>query len=100
MLVLFKLEVNSTLRFSALNAQIPDVSKRMLSITLRRLEQDGLVTRTGHPTVPPRVDYALTDLGQSFLFPMHALLDWAKKNQASVCAARASYSPPQAHLAQ
>lgn len=100
MLVLFKLEANGTLRFSALNAQVPDISKRMLSTTLRRLEQDGLVVRTVHPSVPPRVDYALTDLGKSFLFPMHALLEWAKKNQATVLAARASYSPPQAHLAQ
>ncbi|WP_369641529.1 winged helix-turn-helix transcriptional regulator [Acidovorax sp. A79] len=99
MLVLFKLEANGTLRFSALNALIPDVSKRMLAITLRRLEQDGLVVRTVFPTVPPRVDYALTDLGTSFLAPMHGLLDWAKKNQASVYAARAAYIPPQAQLA-
>ena len=71
MLVLFKLEANGTLRFSSLNALIPDISKRMLASTLRRLEQDGLVLRTVFPVVPSRVDYTLTVLGRSFLTPMH-----------------------------
>lgn len=99
MLVLFKLEANGTLRFSSLNALIPDISKRMLASTLRRLEQDGLVLRTVFPVVPSRVDYTLTVLGRSFLTPMHGLVEWAKANQASVYAARMAYIPPQANLA-
>jgi DNA-binding HxlR family transcriptional regulator len=99
MLVLFKLEEGGTLRFSSLNALIPDVSKRMLATTLRRLEQDGLVLRTVLPTKPPRVDYALTDLGRSFLAPMQGLVAWAQANQALVHAARAAYAPPQAQPA-
>ena len=99
MLVLFKLEAGGTLRFSSLNALIPDVSKRMLATTLRRLEQDGLVLRTVLPTKPPRVDYALTDLGRSFLAPMQGLVAWAQANQALVHAARAAYTPPQAQPA-
>ncbi|WP_426390774.1 winged helix-turn-helix transcriptional regulator [Variovorax sp. R-27] len=99
MLVLFKLEANGTLRFSSLNALIPDISKRMLASTLRRLEQDGLVLRTVFPVVPSRVDYTLTVLGRSFLTPMHGLVEWAKVNQASVYAARMAYIPPQANLA-
>ena len=99
MLVLFKLEAGGTLRFTALKAQIPDISQRMLAQTLRRLEQDGLVSRTVYPTIPPRVDYALTALGQSFLQPMQGLLLWAKQNHRRVRAARAAYVPPQAYAA-
>ncbi|MDM0059117.1 winged helix-turn-helix transcriptional regulator [Variovorax fucosicus] len=99
MLILFKLEANGTLRFSSLNALIPEISKRMLASTLRRLEQDGLVLRTVFPVVPSRVDYTLTVLGRSFLTPMHGLVEWAKVNQASVYAARMAYIPPQANLA-
>ncbi len=93
MLVLFTLESNGTLRFSVLKARIPDVSQRMLAQTLRRLEQDGLVSRTVYPTIPPRVDYALTPLGTSFLQPMHGLLAWADAHHEEVRAARASYLP-------
>lgn len=99
MLVLFKLEAGGTLRFTALKSRIPDISQRMLAQTLRHLEQDGLVSRTVYPTRPPRVDYALTPLGQSFLQPMQGLLLWAKKNHRRVRAARAAYVPPQPYTA-
>jgi DNA-binding HxlR family transcriptional regulator len=96
MLVLFTLEAHGTVRFSALMAEIIDISQRMLAQTLRRLEQDGMVSRRVHPTVPPRVDYTLTPLGQSFLQPMHGLLAWAQTHHEDVKAARRAYQPPAA----
>ncbi len=99
MLVLFVLEDQGTLRFSVLKSKIGDISQRMLAQTLRRLEQDGLVSRHVHPTVPPRVDYTLTPLGQSFLKPMHQLLAWAQTHHHDVQAARAAYQPPPAAVA-
>jgi len=95
-LVLFTLDEAGTLRFSALKAEIGDISQRMLAQTVRRLEQDGLVSRTAYPTIPPRVDYALTPLGESFLKPMHALLAWAEQHHGAVREARKSYVAPQA----
>lgn len=65
-----------TLRFSELQRSIPDISKRMLTQSLRTLERDGLVTRTVHPVSPPRVDYRLTPLGITFLQPVQAILNW------------------------
>jgi DNA-binding HxlR family transcriptional regulator len=99
MLVLFTLEAHGTLRFSALKSEITDISQRMLAQTLRRLEQDGLVSRHVHPTVPPRVDYRLTPLGESFLKTMHGLLAWAKNHHEDVKAARSAYRPPAAAVA-
>jgi DNA-binding HxlR family transcriptional regulator len=96
MLVLFRLQDGGTLRFTALKARIEDISQRMLAQTLRRLEQDGLVSRTAHATIPPRVEYALTRLGDSFLEPMGALVAWAEAHHDQVRKARKSYVPPQA----
>jgi DNA-binding HxlR family transcriptional regulator len=96
MLVLFTLEETGTQRFSALKSLIPDISQRMLAQTLRRVEQDGLVERTVFPTMPPRVDYALTPLGHSFLKPMHQLLEWAATHHEEVRAARNAFRPVQA----
>lgn len=81
-------------RFSELRRRIGDVSQRMLAQTLRRLEQDGFVSRTVTATVPPRVDYELTALGRSFMGPMGILIDWADTNHDAVRAARAAYQPP------
>jgi DNA-binding HxlR family transcriptional regulator len=81
-----------TLRFTAVRRAIGDISQRMLAQTLRHLEQDGLVSRTVHATVPPRVDYALTPLGHSLLDPVGALIAWARDNQPAIAAARASYA--------
>ncbi|SEP66592.1 transcriptional regulator, HxlR family [Faunimonas pinastri] len=82
------------LRFTVLKREIGDISQRMLAQTLRRLEQDGFVTRTVHPSIPPRVDYELTLLGRSALGPLEALINWAKENHDAVRAAREAYVPP------
>lgn len=87
-LVLLTIEAHGVQRFSVLKRQIPDISQRMLAQTLRVLEQDGLVSRKVYPTVPPRVDYRLTDLGVSFLEPMHGLLEWAQSHHGDVRSAR------------
>lgn len=97
-LVLKALE-DGTLRFSEIKAAIEDVSQRMLAQTLRRLEQDGLVSRRVFPTIPPRVDYTLTDLGQSLLVPLREMVRWAVDNHDAVRAARAAYVPPAAQPA-
>lgn len=99
MLLLFKLHAGGTLRFTALKALVPEISQRMLAQTLRYLEQDGLISRTVYPTRPPRVDYELTALGQSFLQHIEGLLVWAKENHTRVSAARAAYEPPQPYAA-
>jgi len=64
------------LRFSELKSGIEDISQKMLTVTLRALERDGLVTRTVFPEAPPRVEYKLTDLGLTLLLAMHGLMDW------------------------
>lgn len=78
-------------RFSELLRMIEGVSQRMLTLTLRGLERDGLVTRTVLPTIPPRVDYELTDLGQTLLEPILALSSWAAEHRFDVQEARARY---------
>ncbi|TGD95503.1 winged helix-turn-helix transcriptional regulator [Methylobacterium nonmethylotrophicum] len=75
-------------RFSQLEREIGDISKQMLSKTLRRLEQDGFVAREVHAEVPPRVEYRLTALGRSFLGPMRELIRWAEVNHGAIVAAR------------
>lgn len=78
-------------RFNELRREIPSVSQRMLTLTLRNLERDGLVSRAVTPTIPPRVDYELTDLGHSLLKPITALSDWAMANVTSIHAAQARF---------
>lgn len=90
LLVLEALEPK-TKRFNQLLHEIGDISKQMLSKTLRQLEQDGYVHRTIYPQVPPRVDYELTDLGRSFLTPMKTLVGWADVNHRSIVEARARF---------
>lgn len=80
-----------TLRFNQLLHSIGDISKQMLSKTLKRLEQDGFVERTVYAEVPPRVEYRLTDLGCSFLKPMQALVGWADTNHRTIVEARSRY---------
>lgn len=79
------------LRFSELHRHIPGISQRMLTLTLRHLERDGLVSRTVHAEVPPRVEYSLTDLGHTLIEPSRALATWAVVNQAAIAAARDAY---------
>jgi DNA-binding HxlR family transcriptional regulator len=75
-------------RFNELRRSIATISQRMLTLTLRGLERDGLLTRTVFPTIPPRVDYELTDLGRSLLKPVDALGRWARAHHATIVRAR------------
>jgi DNA-binding HxlR family transcriptional regulator len=79
------------MRFNEMKREIGGISQRMLTLTLRNLERDGLITRTVYPTIPPRVDYALTPLGRSLLVPVNALSDWALKNIGKIEQARAEF---------
>lgn len=76
-------------RFRELLRAIDGISQRMLTLTLQRLERDGLVSRTVLDLRPPRVEYALTDLGESLTVPLRALADWAEENRPAVAASRA-----------
>ncbi len=80
-----------SLRFTELKRKIDGVSQRMLTRTLRHLERDGLVERTVYPTVPPRVDYALTPLGASLHTTIKALVVWTESHQNEIATARNSY---------
>jgi DNA-binding HxlR family transcriptional regulator len=82
---------NGPKRFSELRRNVEGVSQRMLTLTLRGLERDGLVKRTVYPTVPPRVDYELTKLGRTLRQPIQALAKWADKHRTAVQEARARY---------
>lgn len=80
-----------TLRFTELRRRIEGISQRMLTLTLRQLERDGLVERTVHALVPPRVDYNLTPLGRTLLAPIHGLVEWTIDHQEEVAQARLAY---------
>ena len=82
---------DGSMRFNEIKRAIPAISQRMLTLTLRGLERDGLVTRTIYPTIPPRVDYELTDLGRTLIATLVALGDWALSNRANVEKARAAF---------
>jgi DNA-binding HxlR family transcriptional regulator len=75
-------------RFNELRRALGSISQRMLTLTLRGLERDGLVTRTVFPTIPPRVDYELTTLGRSLREPVNQLSQWARRNRAAMEHAR------------
>ena len=78
-------------RFNELRREIPSVSQRMLTLTLRNLERDGLVSRTVTPSIPPRVDYELTPLGRSLEGPIAQLQQWALDNVGAIHTAQAAY---------
>jgi len=78
-------------RFNELRREIPAVSQRMLTLTLRNLERDGLVNRTVTPSIPPRVDYELTELGQSLQVPICGLATWATNNVEAIHGAQARF---------
>lgn len=80
-----------TMRFTELLRTIDGISQRMLTVTLRQLERDGLVARTVHPVVPPRVDYALTPLGSTLHATIQSLVTWTERHQDEIAGARASY---------
>jgi DNA-binding HxlR family transcriptional regulator len=79
------------MRFNELKREIGGISQRMLTLTLRGLERDGLITRTIFPTIPPRVDYELTALGRSLLEPVMGLSAWALRNIGKIETARAKF---------
>jgi DNA-binding HxlR family transcriptional regulator len=78
-------------RFNEIKRMVGGISQRMLTLTLRGLERDGLVTRTVFPTIPPRVDYELTDLGRGLWQPVEALGKWARDHQTAIEDARARF---------
>src|SRR6266702_4543015 len=78
-------------RFNELRRALGSISQRMLTLTLRGLERDGLVTRTVFPTIPPRVDYELTELGRGLQGPVRALGQWAAEHQSEIQGARARF---------
>ena len=88
MLILFTLENHPTIRFKELQRNIPDISQKMLTATLKALEADGLISREVFPEVPPRVEYALTEKGKSLLPLIDNLLTWASNNMEDIIASR------------
>ncbi len=91
MLLLEVLAEHGELRFTALARLVPGISQKMLTQTLRQMERDGMVTRTVHPVVPPRVEYRLTDLGASLGAAFCGVWIWAEENLARVEAARRAF---------
>jgi DNA-binding HxlR family transcriptional regulator len=79
---------NGTRRFSELRRTLHGISQKMLTTSLRALERDGFITRTVYPTIPPKVEYQLTDLGRELAVPVRALGEFAMHNRARVLAAR------------
>ena len=84
------------LRFNELNQQIGDISQKMLTVTLRSLEADGLISRKLFPEIPPRVEYELTDLGRSLLPHIEQLAGWAEQNMECILKNRAKYAQKKA----
>jgi DNA-binding HxlR family transcriptional regulator len=78
-------------RFNELRRDVDGVSQRMLTLTLRGLERDGLVTRTVFPSIPPRVDYELTELGRTLLEPVAVLINWVDRSRSAIEDARARF---------
>ena len=95
--VLYTLNGNGEpMRFKEIEKANPDISQKMLTSTLRGLEADGLVSRTVYPEMPPRVEYALTERGQSFMPVMRQLLDWAYDNLHDIVSDRDRYAQKEA----
>lgn len=80
-----------TLRFNEINNHIGSISQKMLTVTLRTLEADGLVSRKLYPQIPPKVEYTLTEMGKSILPSVAMLKDWANKNMPAILKSRAQY---------
>ncbi len=88
MLVLYTLEQKGTMRFNDLYRGIPDISQKMLTATLKTLTEDGLISRTLYPGVPPKVEYSLTERGNSLLPHLDSLIGWAIENFDAILADR------------
>lgn len=91
MLVLFTLENDDSQRFKELQRNIPDISQKMLTATLKMLESDGLIHREVFPEIPPRVEYSLTEKGKSLLPLIDNLLSWASENMEDIIESRKQY---------
>lgn len=87
-LVLYTLHANGVIRFKELQRSIPDISQKMLTVTLRTLEEDGFVNRKVYAEVPPKVEYNLTERAHSLLPHINALIGWAKENMEGIMADR------------
>ena len=91
-LIISMLGHKGKMRFNELNQEIGDISQKMLTVTLRSLEADGLLTRKLFPEIPPRVEYELTDLGRSLLPHIEHLAQWAEQHMESIIANRKKYT--------
>lgn len=92
LLILYTLNLRPTMRFNTLRKEIPDISQKMLTTSLRTLEEDGFVTRTVFAEVPPRVEYCLTDRTRSLFPHINSLIEWAKDNMPAILKDRAAHS--------
>ncbi|MDR0832736.1 MAG: helix-turn-helix transcriptional regulator [Candidatus Symbiothrix sp.] len=90
-LVLMELKKNKVMRFNELNRTIPDISQKMLTVTLRTLEADALVMRKIYPEVPPRVEYQLTETGYSLIPHILNLVDWALEHKKAIIQSRENH---------
>ncbi len=90
-LVILTLGENEKLRFNELHKNIGDVSEKMLTVSLRKLEADGLISRKIYPVIPPKVEYELTALGRNLLPLIHSISDWAYANMHQILANRQQY---------
>lgn len=91
MLILEVLEEHGELRFTRVGKLVPGISQKMLTQTLRQMERDGLLIRTVHPVIPPRVEYRLTDLGRSLGAAFCGVWIWAETNLSRIEAARSTF---------
>ena len=89
-----------TLRHTELKRSVEGISQRMLTLTLRQLERDGLVQRTVYPTVPPKVEYTLSDFGRTILVPVTELASWALTYREDIQAAREAFDSRQLEASQ
>lgn len=90
LITLVSLHANGTIRFGDIRRSIGDISQRMLTVTLRSLEADGLVSRRIYPEVPPRVEYTLTTSGRNLMLHLDSLVGWASENMEDIVASRKS----------
>ena len=92
LLVLVTLNTNGTMRFSDIHKSIGDISQRMLTVTLRSLEADGLISRKIYPEIPPRVEYCLTESGNGLMPHLDNLVDWSLENMQNIIVSRQQYN--------
>jgi len=91
-MVVAALSAGEAVRYNEISRRVDGISQRMLTLTLKGLERDGFVSRTMYPTIPPRVDYELTDLGKELVVPLRALYAWAEAYRPAILAAREEFA--------